>query len=147
MALIVKSRRRRSSARGRLGDARQRARLVVGLGPGGGQIEAQIGRTDRRGAEALVLARTPAEPLGKGTRHRARVALDGEVEVDRLGAAQQIADGAADEIGGRQAVQSTKQAVHARQAPRALAQGVGHSLTGIPAARIRCLASRTVCCP
>jgi hypothetical protein len=87
-----------------------------------------------------------AVPLRERPRRRARVALDGEVEVDSVGAAQQVASRAADKIGRRQPVEGREQPIHARQAPDALAQ-VAHSRTAIPAARIRSFASCTLYWP
>ncbi len=103
-----------------------------------------------RRAEALVLTRIAPEPLGERPCHRASIPLDGHVEVHRVRAAKQVADGAAHEVGSRKPGESGQQPLRAGQAPDALAELGGacrHSRTGIPAARIRSLASRTVCCP
>ncbi len=135
----------------RLLDSRQGARLVVRLAPSGGEVEHQVVGAHRGGAKALVLARDPAEPIGQGPGYRASVSFDGYVEVDGIGVAEQVAHGAAHEVGGRQSFQGRQQAPHAGEATYALAQvhlaPRHHRRTGIPASRIRSLASRTVWCP
>ena len=112
MALIVKSRRRRSSASGPAHRG-QRAGRVVGLAAGGGEVEGRgpPARTVGR-AEALVLARVPPSRSRQLPRRRARVALHRQVEVHRTAAQQQVAHGAAHEVGGRQALERRQQPLH-----------------------------------
>ena len=90
-----------------------------------------------------------AEPVRHRARRRAGIALDGDVHVVRVRAAQQIAHPAAHEKGRRQPLERGQQPLHARQAPDALTQlwarAGHHRRTGIPAARILSFASRTVC--
>ena len=128
-------------------DPRERSRLVVGLAPGGGEVERQPAATHAGGAEALVLAGPAVQALGQGARHRAGVALHGEIEVHGVGAAQQVADGSAHQVHGRETLQRRQQGLHAGQAAHPLAQPClgrrSHSRTGTPAACIRSLASRT----
>ena len=89
-----------------------------------------------------------SETVGDLARGRASIALDGYVQVDGVGAAQQVAHGAADEIRRRKPLERREQPLHAGQKPHALPQLARRrrhqSLTGIPASRIRSFASRTV---
>ena len=129
-------------------DHGQRARLRVDLAPGGGEVEQQAVGAYRGRAEALVLARLAAQALGERARHRAGVALHRHVEVHGLRAAQQVAYRPAHQIRGREPAQRRQQALHARHAAQALTQVCPvrprHRRTGIPAARMRSLASRTL---
>ncbi len=131
--------------RGRL-HPRQGARLVVGLLARGDQVDLHVADPDDRRAEALVLAHLAAEPVGERTRHQRGVALHDEIRpaVGQL-AAQQVPHPASDEVGRGQPDQRRQQALHAGQAADSLSQvRRAHSRTGIPAARIRSFASRTV---
>ena len=69
-----------------------------------------------------MLARHAAEPLGERTGDRARVALDGNVDVHGVGAAQQVAHGPAHQVGGREPVERRQQPLHSGHAAQALAQ-------------------------
>ena len=125
----------------------ERARLGVGLPPRGGQVERQLVCQHLGGAEALVLAGAAPEPVGERAGDRAGVALHGHVDVHPVGAAQQVAHRPAHEVRGREALERWQQPAHSGQAPNALAQvlrGQHQSRTGIPAARMRSLASRTL---
>jgi hypothetical protein len=133
----------------RRGHARQLARRVVDLLPGGREVVCGSRDLDGRGPEALVLARVAPEPLRHRPPDRARIALDGDVDVVRHRPAQEVADRAAHEVGGLEPLERREQPLHARHAPHPLAELAGgrahQSLTGIPASRIRSFASRTVC--
>ena len=65
--------------------------------------------------------------------------------------AQQVTYRSAHQVGRLQPLERGQQALRSRHAPDALAQVARNrahqSLTGMPASRIRSLASRTVCCP
>ena len=126
---------------------RQRPGLLVGLAPGGGQVQAQVGSAHGGGAEALVLADLALQPLGQRAGRGAGVALDGQVEVHGLSPSQEVAHRSAHQVDRRQPLESAEQPVHTGQAAHPLAQARvrlrPHSRTGIPAARIRSLASRT----
>ena len=147
IAFTPKSRRARSSASGAALTSGSAPGSRVGLPPRGGQVERELSRQHLGGAEALVLASAAPEPVGERARDRAGVALHGHVDVHPVGAAQQVAHRAAHEVRGRQALERGQQPAHPRQAANALAQVLGgqhQSRTGIPAARMRSLASRTL---
>ena len=70
--------------------------MGVGLGPRRGEVGDEVADANGRGAEALVRARLAPQRSGD----RADVALDDDVDVGAvLAAEQQVADRAADEVG------------------------------------------------
>ncbi len=73
---------------------RQRARGGIGLRPGAGEVHGEAVQAYGRGAEALV----DNGVVGQAARDLDRVALDDDVHVDALLAAQQVTDGAADQM-------------------------------------------------
>jgi hypothetical protein len=124
-------------------DVRQRPRLAVRLGARGGEVEDELRRPHGRGPEALMLAHDAAQAIGQRPPDRARISLHGKVEVDRVRAAQQVADGPAHQVHGRQAGERGQQPLHGREAPDALAQvGVGarHAVRVSPGCRPRACA-------
>jgi hypothetical protein len=82
-----------------------------------------------------VLDHFAAEPSGDGGRGLRRIALDGKIQVDGFRTAEPVAHHAADQVGGRQTLERRQQRAN------------HHSRTGMPAARIASLASRTVYSP
>ena len=137
----------------------QRAGRLVALATRAREVHRHALRAHRGGAEAVVQDGLPAQALRQFARELLRVALHGQVHVGGRGAADQVADRAAHQVGGRQPVQGAEQPVHARQRVQAgqelFTRGRGHAhilhaaqpRTGIPAAARLCLASWTVCWP
>ncbi len=116
-------------------DVRQGTGLGVGLAPRGRDVDGQLRGTDSRSAEPVVLHHLATQPLGERPRDRERVALHHEVEIHVRRAAQQVPHRPAHQVGRRQTLEGGAEA------------GVHHSRTGMPAARIVSLASRTVYAP
>jgi hypothetical protein len=99
---------------------RQLAGRVVGLLPRAREVVGPDRGHDGRRAEALVLPRLAPKPVGDRARGRASIALDGDVHVVRVGPAQEVAHGAADEIGRRKPLERRQQPLHSGHAPDAL---------------------------
>jgi hypothetical protein len=81
-------------------DVRQRARPLVALPAGAGDVEDRVRRLNRHGAEAIVHDRPPAQRLRHAPGDRHGIALDDEVELLRRAAQQHVAHGAADHVDG-----------------------------------------------
>ena len=117
---------------------------LLALAPGRGKVDREARRLDGGRPEALVHLGVAAGPQGHVARRAGGVALDRHVEVDRPVPQQQVAHGSADEVRGREPRERREQHVHPGQGPNALGQPLHHSRTGMPAARIRSFASRTL---
>ena len=104
IALIVKSRRKRSSSIEPVLDGRQRRRCVVELAPRGDDVYAAVVAVDDdRGAELRVGPDAAAERVGEGLREGDRVAFDHDVDVEARLAEEDVADGSAHEVDTRPA--------------------------------------------
>jgi outer membrane protein assembly factor BamB len=103
---------------------RQRAGTLVALSAGHGDVHDAVGEPDARGAEALVPARLAAERAHEGS----GIALDHDVELAGALAAQEVAHGAADEVGAGD--RRAQQLGAARQEAQAVAEiwHVGHTI-------------------
>jgi hypothetical protein len=97
MALIVKSRRRRSSASGAASTLGRAPGRRVTLAPGRRHVHPRQGHAvhgapvlHRRGAERTVDGHAPARLVGESPREGGPIALDDEIDIDRPRVAKQI---------------------------------------------------------
>ena len=126
MALTVKSRRAEVLVESRRRHRGQSPGPVVGLAAGAREVDREAIHPNGRGAEAVVRARLTAEPLGHVVRDRDRVPLDGQVEVHRACAEQQVADGPPDQVRRVEAVQRGQQRFHPGKGLDTRTQGLRH---------------------
>src|SRR3954452_14586218 len=98
-------------------------------------MEVRVADSNGGGSEPVVLEHLSAEPRRGGRGGLGSIALDCEIEVHGRGAAQLVSHRTSNEVRGRQALERRQQV------------RVHHPRTGMPAARIASLASRTVYSP
>ena len=129
MALIVKSRRWRSSRIDACSTVGSAAGAVVELGAGGDDVDAlPVAVEHDGGAELLVRAHAAAELLRDRPRQRDCVALDGDVHVEAVLAEQDVPDGPADEVDAVDRVARGGDGVEHRREPLQAPQLVGDRL-------------------